>query len=122
MRPHTSREAWAAIQSGLPFRRWQALQWVQSMPGKTAAELEAASGLRHLNKRLSELQRQGVVETRGTKESTTSGMAGVRWWPTGAQRPLPLPKKPTRQQLEKELAALRSEVVRLRHRGLEFIP
>lgn len=122
MIPQTSREAWASIQSGLPYRRWQALQWVKRYEGKTAAELESLSGLRHLNKRLSELQRQGVVEARGLKESPTSRMTGVRWWSTGAQRPLPLPKKPSRAQLEKELAALRAEVVRLRLRGVEFIP
>jgi type II secretory pathway component PulM len=101
----------------LPTKRREALRWVVLYPGRSARELERASGLRKINARLSELEAQGVVEGRGYTTCSVTGHTATAWRPTGLP-PRPLVRRPTTLQRlrasENEVQQLRGEVERLR--------
>lgn len=75
----TSLAVWQAIQDSLPRRRREVLNAVLAWPGSTATELEHRSGLRHLNKRLSELARLGLISSFAAAPCTRTGHQALRW-------------------------------------------
>ena len=101
----------------LPAKRREALRWVTLYPGRSARELERASGLRKINARLSELEAQGVIEGRGYTTCSVTGHTATAWRPTGLP-PRPLVRRATTLQrlkaAENEVQQLRGEVERLR--------
>lgn len=100
----------ALLSVDLPAKRREALRWVTLYPGRSARELERASGLRKINARLSELEAQGVVEGRGYTTCSVTGRVATAWKPTGLA-PRPLVRKPTTLQ---RLKAAEIEVQQLR--------
>jgi len=101
----------------LPAKRAEALRWVEAYPGRSARELEQLSGLRKIAQRLTELERQGVVDGSGLTTCGVTGRAATAWRPTGnAPRPLvrTVPAAQRVRQLEEEVQQLRGEVERLR--------
>lgn len=73
LRP-TSIDAWRKLFPSLPKRRREVLTAIIDNPGKTAAQLEALTGNRHLSKRTSELERQGLIV--GLRQSDA-----LHWYP-----------------------------------------
>lgn len=110
MRP-TSLESWKHILPSLPQRRREALRLVLEFQGRTAAELESLAGgcgiasARHVNKRLSELERQGLVVASGMGEA-------LCWYPAAEapSEPRPLSRPIPRKQLEHVYAVAREFV------------
>lgn len=101
----------------LPTKRREALRWVELYPDCTARELERRSGLRKINARLSELERQGVVVAAGVRTCSVTGEAATMWRATGnAPHPLvrPLTSRERIQQLEALAEKLEAENARLR--------
>lgn len=100
----TSLDAYAAIKDSLSSKRWQVFMYVVDQPGMTAKDYEAKHSDRHCNKRLSELERIGVIEARGVFDGA------VCWFPTGnLPRKLdkPLTWKQRAERLHAELDATR---------------
>jgi len=107
----------ALLAVDLPAKRAEALRWVEAYPGRSARELEQLSGLRKIAQRLTELERQGVVDGSGLTTCGVTGRAATAWRPTGnAPRPLvrTVPAAQRVRQLEEEVQQLRGEVERLR--------
>lgn len=107
----------ALLAVDLPAKRAEALRWVEAYPGRSARELEQLSGLRKIAQRLTELERQGVVDGSGLTTCGVTGRAATAWRPTGnAPRPLvrAVPAAQRVRQLEDEVQQLRGEVERLR--------
>lgn len=112
----TSLEAWRGILSTLSARRAEVLAAIIETPGMTAAELEStAMGRRHWNKRLSELERRGLVNAKEARTCAMTGRVALTWWPEdvaeAARRSvMPAPRsfswKTYAKQLEAQLAQL----------------
>lgn len=110
MTRETSLAVWQQIQDSLPKRRREVFAAVRVWPSSTATELENATGLRHLNKRLSELERLGLVAGVPSTCGVT-GHAALRWrvelTPVAKTTP-PRPSWKARAlRAEAELASLR---------------
>lgn len=56
--------------------------------------------------RFSELKAMGLIEEIGKRTSSSTGKQGIVWDVTGASKALPIPKKPTRKQLEEKIQRL----------------
>lgn len=100
----TSLDAYAAIKDTLSAKRWQVFCYVIEQPGMTARDYEAKHSDRHCNKRLSELERMGVIEARGEFQG------GVCWFPTGnlpRKFDKPLTWKQRAERIQAELDATR---------------
>lgn len=102
----TSVESWRQLQAGLGERQRAVHSWLLENPGgRTAAELDAAMGP-SAHKRLSELERLGLVLTAGTKRCSVTRREAIAWhgctW-MNAQARTP---KPPRAELVKALRSL----------------
>jgi hypothetical protein len=109
MRP-TSLESWASLQQYLPAARWEALAALIKHPGLTARELEKQVDSRHINKRLSELERDGLVAAKDKRPCSVSHRNALTWWPTSPRMPDRREKAPGWK--ERALKA-EAEVIRL---------
>lgn len=98
MSRRTSKETYAKIITGslLPHRRAEVYRYLYSQGSSTAGTIERAfirRGMpqgRHVNKRLSELRRQGVVVEVGEVKCDVTGHVSILWDVTDA---LPVPFK-----------------------------
>lgn len=78
----TSLVAWKEIQFALPRARAEAYRAVCATPGKTGRELELQHGLRHVNKRLVELERLGLVRVAPLHvRCSVTGFEAFSWLP-----------------------------------------
>lgn len=109
MTTETSREALAAMARVLPAkRRIVYFELRRSGPqGSTARELKrwldiASHADEHSEKRLTELERAGLVERAGTRPCSVTGMRAIVWRVTDEAKPTK--KKPARAKLEAVLA------------------
>ena len=107
MRP-TSLIAWDEIQPQLPQSRALVLAEVMKKPGSTGRELESYTMDRKANARLSELERQGLIEARGPVQCSVTGRLSLAWFWTGSKnpRPLPAPRKVMRKELIERIEML----------------
>lgn len=107
MRP-TSLLAWDEIQPHLPQSRGLVLAQVMLKPGSTGRELESYTGDRKANARLSELERQGLIEAREPVVCSITGRLSLTWFWTGNTTPKPLPpvKAATRKELVERIEML----------------
>lgn len=112
----TSLVAWKEIQFALPRARAEAYRAVCSTPGKTGRELEQHHGLRHVNKRLVELERLGLVRVAPLHvRCSVTGFEAFSWLPVDLTvapnvDKLPPPReswKARALRAEAELASLR---------------
>lgn len=120
MRP-TSLLAWDEIQRHLPQSRAMVLAQVMRKPGGTGREIEAYTGDRKANARLSELERQGLIEAREPVVCSVTGRLSIAWFWTGntIPRPLPAPKVATRKELVERIEMLE---ILLAQAGREALP
>lgn len=112
----TSIVVWKAIQFELPRSRAEAFRAVCATPHRTGRELEADHGLRHINKRLVELARLGLIRVSTQypeAKCSVTGHAALAWEPVDLTAP-PETELPRREgwkaralRAEAELAALR---------------
>lgn len=99
MRRSTSDEAFQKIRDELPARRAEVFEFVWSSGPATAKELEVemfnadSPNWRDCNKRLSELERQGVIESLVERVCLITGNKAMAWKATG-RMPVPLWRKP----------------------------
>lgn len=105
----TSHESWQAVQdSGLVTRmRLQVYCWLYVYGPATRSELDDGLRVRtevnpSYHKRLSELERMGVVETVGERECHITGHNCITWDTTNLATPRPLP---TARQTKSETIA-----------------
>jgi hypothetical protein len=122
MTTENSLLAWVDVQPFLSRARWVALQALIDHPGLTAAELEHATQQRHINKRLSELARAGLIEQRASRPCASSGCMAATWWPTSPRRPEPVSLSEgwkERALHAEERADLMEQM--LRSRGIEVV-
>lgn len=102
----TSVESWRQLQGSLGERQRAVHTWLLENPGgRTAAELDKALGP-SAHKRLSELERLGLVLTAGNKRCTVTkreaiAWHGCTWMNASARKP-----KPPRSELVKTLRHL----------------
>lgn len=93
----------------LPAKRAEALGWVTRLPFSTARELEDVSGLRKIAQRLTELERQGLIEEAGLQVCRVTGRVATTWRPTG-NAPRPLERRPTSRERIEALEALAEQL------------
>jgi hypothetical protein len=115
---HTSVEAYRTIEFTdlLGQRQWQAYQIVFKHGPMTANELCKVAGKPGLWKRLSELERFGLVQAVGERPCKITGMNATLWEVTNG-----LPSKPIRKKSNRQIIReLREEIQGLR-RGLDML-
>jgi len=114
MRRSTSDEAFQKIISELPARRAEVFEFVWKYGPATAKELEdtmyrrGGPYWRDCNKRLSELERQGVIEVLEERVCEITGNKAMAWKATG-RMPKPLQRK---ARLRKRVFAFKIEECR----------
>ena len=84
--PRTSKDAGDAmrISARLGALQGEALWAVRNYPGNTAPEIAELCGLddeRILGRRLSELERRGLIYAQGTRPNRITGRPCQLWWP-----------------------------------------
>ena len=128
----SSYEAYQSVLNDLPGARQKVFRHLFRNGPCTGRELNDAMGSQSAHKRLSELERQGLIFDAGTRTCRISGHESHEWSvigegplleviAAGGVSSLPRAVKPTRGQLEAEIAhlkkendELRSELLRLR--------
>ena len=120
----SSWDAYNAIVGELPEARRCVFRQLMKHGGHTGRELNEVMGSQSAHKRLSELERQGLVEDAGTRECRVTGHIAHVWAIVGEDRildsvsedgivSLPRATAPTRAELLAEIDQLRLQVARM---------
>jgi hypothetical protein len=98
----TSIEAWHRIQEQLPAARALAYGLVARYPDRNGNELNRWANTPHLHKRLSELEKMGLIYSPGTKQSSVSNQVGKFWRIVNPATIQTVPTLPESNKVDKE--------------------
>ena len=128
----SSYEAYQAILEELPGSRQRVFRHLFRHGPSTGRELNEAMGSQSAHKRLSELERQGLIIDSGTRQCRVSGHDSHAWAvigdgplldviAAGGVSSLPKAAQPTRRELQDEIERLRREVSSLKGGNLGLL-